>query len=498
MFRTIAATIPTDPDYPPRTRRLDLLSRVLDGRLYDGLRYAFGDEKSEAGEYIPIRERRPAVRYNLSRIVVSDSVSLLFSEGHFPMVDCPDRATRDALLTLIKDCRLNAAMLEAALMGSVGSVVLWLRLLRNRIFVQPLATLYLTPSFDPEAPDRLLSVREQYKVQGRALADRGYAVDQADFGSDFWFRRDWDANTETWYLPWPVRCETVEPEVDTDRTVIHNLGFVPMIWVRNLPGGDEIDGGCTFEAAIDSQIEIEYQLSQAGRGLKYSSDPTLLIKEPAMGGGGSLVKGGGNAIVVDKDGDARMLEIGGSAAAAVIDYCRCLRELTLEAVGGNRSSADKISAAQSGRAMELMNQSLIWLADKLRISYGEGALLDVMRMMVAIGQRRSLVDRDGHPVGTLSATAPLCLKWPHWYAPTADDRQADATTLKIHGDAGHLSRETAVKSIAPDYDIEDIPAELARIAADRQATVVPSPASSRGPTPATTVAGSKTHEISQP
>ena len=489
MFRTIAATIPVDPDYPPRTRRLDLLMRVLDGRFYDGLRYAFGEEKSGAGEYIPIRERRPAVRYNLSRIVVSDSVSLLFSEGHFPMVDCPDRGTRDAILALVKDCRLNAAMLDAALMGSVGSVVLWLRLLRNRVFVQPLSTLYLTPTFDSQAPDRLLAVREQYKVPGKALLERGYSVAEADLGADFWFRRDWDADAETWYLPWLVRSSGFQPQVDAERTIVHNLGFVPMVWVRNLPGSEDIDGGCTFEAAIDSQIEIDYQLSQAGRGLKYSSDPTLLIKEPAMGGG-ALVKGGGNAIVVDKDGDARMLEIGGSAAAAVIDYCRTLRELALEAVGGNRSSADKISAAQSGRAMELMNQSLIWLADKLRISYGEGALLDLVRMMVVIGQRYRLVDRDGHPVGQFSATAPLSLRWPHWYAPTADDRQADATTLKIHGDAGHLSRETAVKAIAPDYDIEDIPAELARIAADRQATVVPSPALSRGHTPAAAVARS--------
>lgn len=489
MFRTISAAIPADSDYPPRTRRLDLLTRVLEGRLYDGLRYAFGDEKSESGEYIPIRERRPAVRYNLSRIVVSDSVSLLFSEGHFPMVDCPDVATREALATLVKDTRLNATLLEAALMGSVGSVVLWLRLLRNRIYIQALPTLYLTPTYDPEAPDRLLSVREQYKVPGRALAERGYPVLEGDWRTTFWFRRDWDTEAETWYQPWPVSRTPAEPEIDTVRTVTHRLGFVPMVWVRNLPGGDEVDGACTFEVAIDSQIEIDYQLSQAGRGLKYSSDPTLLIKEPAMGGG-TLVKGGGNAIVVDKDGDARMLEIGGSAANAVVDYCRALRELALETVGGNRTSADKISAAQSGRAMELMNQSLIWLADKLRISYGEGAMLDLLRMMVAVAQKHPLVDRNGHPVGPLSMTAPLSLKWPHWYAPTASDRQADATTLKTLGEAGHLSRETAVKAIAPDYDIEDIPAELARIAADARATDVASPAPSGGTTPAAPAVGS--------
>ena len=64
------------------------------------------------------------------------------------------------------------------------------------------------------------------------------------------------------------------------------LGFVPMVWIRNLPSGtDDVDGECTFEAAISTIMEMDYQLSQAGRGLKYASDPTLLIKEPAISEG---------------------------------------------------------------------------------------------------------------------------------------------------------------------------------------------------------------------
>jgi hypothetical protein len=62
---------------------------------------------------------------------------------------------------------------------------------------------------------------------------------------------------------------------DDDRSMSHRLGFVPMVWIRNLPGGRGVDGACTFRAAIETGIEIDYQLSQAGRGLKYSSDPTL-------------------------------------------------------------------------------------------------------------------------------------------------------------------------------------------------------------------------------
>ena len=113
-----------------------------------------------------------------------------------------------------------------------------------------------------------------------------------------------------------------KPEIDEAHSVVHNLGFVPVVWIRNLPGlsstGDPADGACTFRAAIETQIEIDYQLSQAGRGLKDSSDPTLLIKEPATTDS-EIIKGAGNALVVSEKGDAKLLEIGGTASAAVID-----------------------------------------------------------------------------------------------------------------------------------------------------------------------------------
>ena len=92
MFETITDLIPCDSDYPARTRALDILKRVLNGTLYDVLPYQFHEERGAGGEYIPLRSRRPSVRYALSRVVVEDSVSLLFSEGHFPTIDCADHA----------------------------------------------------------------------------------------------------------------------------------------------------------------------------------------------------------------------------------------------------------------------------------------------------------------------------------------------------------------------------------------------------------------------
>jgi hypothetical protein len=466
MFETICALIPRDLHYPPRVRTLDILKRVLDGRLYDVLPYQFHEERGAGGEYIPLRNRRPSVRYTLCRIVVEDSVSLLFSEGHFPTIDCADRAIRAALADIAKESRLNLTMTEAAMRGAIGSVAVLMRVLRGRVFFDVLDTTYLAPEWDPEAPDTLIRVTENYKVPGAVLAANGYDI--ADPALDYWFTRSWDAESENWFTPSQVGNAS-EADIDEARTVQHRLGFVPIVWIRNLPGpsstGDASDGACTFRAAIETQIEIDYQLSQAGRGLKYSSDPTLLIKEPATTDS-EIIKGAGNALVVSEKGDARLLEIGGTASAAVIEYVRTLRELALESVHGNRANADRLTAAQSGRALELMNQGVVWLADNLRVSYGEGALLSLARMVLQASQVYQL-RAMGRELPAMDANARLSLNWPRWYPSTADDRQKDAQTLSTLADAGQISRESAVKSIADTFDIEDVAAELERIAADR-------------------------------
>jgi hypothetical protein len=110
------------------------------------LPYYFHEERNEAGEHIPLRQRRPSVRYPLCRIVVEDSVSLLFSEGHFPTIESPDTTVRAAFTSIVKETRLNLVMIEAAMRGATGSIALLLRVLKGRIFVNVLDTTYLTPT----------------------------------------------------------------------------------------------------------------------------------------------------------------------------------------------------------------------------------------------------------------------------------------------------------------------------------------------------------------
>jgi hypothetical protein len=470
-FRSLKDGYHKDPDYTQRAHHLLALARVLDGKLYHELKYPFSEEQKDGnGEYIPLKDRRPAVRTRFCPTVVNDSVSMLFSEGHFPDVECKDETTRNSLSQVIKESCLNAVMIEAATRGSVGSICILLRVLQARVFFTIMQTPYLTPEWDPKAPDTLQKVVERYKVKGSVLKAAGYTIATDDLDKEFWFQRVWDDTFETWYLP-QSRADAKEgkpPALDTRRTVKHSLGFVPMVWVKNLPCGEnDFDGAPTFPVeAIDTQIEADYLLSQGGRGLKYQSDPVLLIKEPAFSDNRPVVKGAANAIITGAEGDAKLLEINGSAAAAVMDWVKALRELALEGMGGNRSNADKLSAAQSGRAMELMNQSLIWLADKLRISYGEGALLELLCMIVRASDKIALKDKRGRPIGKMSQEADISLRWPQWYPPTYADKATQATTLNELRGGGLISQETAVKSIAGCYDIEDVTKELAAIKSD--------------------------------
>lgn len=474
MYKTIQKTWPADKDAPPRQFMLEMRRRVLDGEIYDQLKHPFHYEVTDGGEYVPLRQRRPCVRQNLCRTVVDDSVSLLFSEGNFPSVEIESEVQKENMRRLIKEMKLNSVMIDAATRGSVGSVAIMLRIPTGtvrRVFLQVMSTEQLTPEWSPEAPDTLLRVTEKYKVSGKDLDAAGYPILPDEMNTKFWFQRQWDLESELWFDPWKVADDAkTKPSIDMDRTVKHELGFVPIAWVKNLPGGDDIDGKPTFpDEAIDAQIEIDYQLSQSGRGLKFMSDPTLVIKEEAMSPSGPTVKGAANAIKVGKDGDAKLLEIDGGGAKAVIEYVTHLREIALETMHGNRASNEKMSAAQSGRALELLNQALIWLADRLRISYGEGALLDLLSMVVRASNKIQLNFKDGTPVGAFDASKPLALRWPKWFAPTMQELLSRATTLKTLCNAGLMSRETAIKVLAEEYDIEDAAAELVMATADMEA-----------------------------
>ena len=472
-WQELCSRIPADSDMPARTATLNALSLVLTGEQYSVLQHPFSKERSDAGEYIPLDQRRPSVRTGICRTVVDDSVSLVFGEDHFPAVTADDDGTVSTVADLIREASLPEGMLSAATMGAVGSIAVMLQVIERRPLFAVMPTANLTPAWQKARPKLLASVTERYKVKGSDLRVQGYAIPDQQMAATFWFQRVWDDQMETWFIPQTLADATAgkAPAIDTaaGRTVRHGLGFVPIVWIRNLPGGTDPDGACTFAAAIDTVIEADYLLSQSGRGLKFASDPTLVIKDPSAGITGAPARTGGSAtaLTLPPEGDAHLLEINGAAAKTVLEQVRYLRSLALEAIHGNRSDSDRVTAAQSGSAIVLMHQSLIWLAGRLRQSYGEHGLLELLRMVCAASQVVSGGLIVGGDEAVVLDPAGLELRWPPYFRPTNADLLQNAQALVTALKGGIVSQPTAVTAYSAMTDVDDAEGELRQIQQDQ-------------------------------
>ena len=473
-LRELLRRTPEGSRLSDREFELFFYEMVLEGKIYKVLPYGFHQEYVD-DVYVEICKRRPATRYNLCRKVVDDCVSLLFSESHFPMVDVKDDkdvSTRDALHAVIKHNKMNEVFMEAAYRGSVGSVAILCGVTNKQLYYQVLRSRTLKPVFDNDKTMDLARMVQQYPTTGSELRNVGYDIPKDNDDTEYWFRREWTKTEEIYYEPWEIDTtndEDFTPKIDKSRYVVHNLGFVPIVWVKNLVGGTQLDGLCTFEPAIDMMFEADYQLSQGGRGLKYSSDPTLLIKAPSsLVPGEKIVKTSSNALYIPDGGDAALLEIAGTAAAAVGKHVENLRKFALEVIHGNRSDTDKLSVAQSGKAMEMMNQDLIWLADKLRTTYGEGGLVNVLKMTLKLLAKNPDLKINDQTLPEVNPNADIVLVWEAWYAYTPDDLQKLAIAITTLMSGGALSQETAVRDLASIFDIEDVKKEIARINAEKE------------------------------
>jgi hypothetical protein len=431
MFTKISSTV----KYPhwvrldPRYKKLDLYDRLLDGTFYDDLPYAFYDEQQQNGEPVPPEQRRPSAQYRLPRMVARWSARKLFAGRHAPRIWHKDKAVRRRVTKIAQAARLCEKMLEAVMLGSVGSVCVTFRI--TKVGDDPVGIVlsvwrakYCYPTFTSDGDlDRL---RICYLTSGANL--KALDAPGVDVRETYWFIRDYDAEQEVTYAPvlkddWnPIegfsdegRRLTPWPEEVYD----HDLGKVPGQWFVNLSGGAAPDGTCTWEDAIPNSIEIDYTLSQIGRGTRYNCSPQPVIKGEIVNSDGTIDRGPTHYIHLagdrkDADGNvlggasASLLEMSGAGIKVALDLIHSLRNMALEQISASRKDPEKIKGQLSGRAMEFMEEDSDDLAMELRSQYGEHGMLPLLRKIVQAVDPQ--MDADG-----------LALQWPRLNQPTPDE-----------------------------------------------------------------------------
>lgn len=464
-----------------RYKRLELHERFLKGTQYDDLSFGFYDTYEDIGEYIPLRERKPSIQYNLPKIVVDRSTDMLFGDQHFPaphVEDPDDKLSEEFLKIVMKESMLPAEWKLASKEGAVGSVFIVFKIIGGKFYHEVIQSKNCEP-FWGRIPGELEKVRERKIVPGDELLPFGYNVDP---NKDYWYQREFTREAEIEYFPVEYGKEDggFLPKFvpNPDRSFEHKFGFVPGQWVKNLDTTDVYDGPATFEGILGIVKEIDYQLSQTGRAYHYAGDPTLALFDPSMDEEGeALVKTVANVLCLNKEGKAQYLEISAEAQQKAQEFVELLRKFALEVVRGSRIDPDKLSAAQSGRALALLHKDIISLVSDLRTQYGERGLVPYFKKMLAAAKKvqikykklDKLLEKQKKSIKDLNDEAAITLRWGQYFEPTAEDDRATFDALGTGKEKGLISQDRAVRAIADRFDIEDVDAEITQIQKEKRA-----------------------------
>ena len=453
----LAATFPKGTS--ERFKRLDALDRLRAGTFYDHIRAPFTSEY-DGQRYVPMQERRPSIIWNGAKLLTDQLSGLLWGDEQMPIVRTydgeepseQDKAAEEGIQHLVEMLDLDAVMDEVTDCVSSGSGAVVLRAMDDKtLYVEIVPGRECEPVFDPKNPLKLTKHVQKYPTKGQILADQGYEIADEDLNANFWFKLEIDDKEETRYFPLRddkyqmlgemLNGVRISWEVDAERSGPHGWGMLPVIWAK-APKGDTRDGECLYGAIVDMLVEIDYDLSQVGRGFRYTADPMLYYQRGQLREGATPAgynSGRGNAsdsiakakttigpeklIEGEAGGDAKLLEISGQGLAAMGEQIKMYREWGLEICGGMKSDADNTKGPESGRALEMLYQNLILVVKRWRVALGNKVFLPLVKMLLT-GIEKGLIEVEG-----LEGVAPdttMRLVWPTWMTPTGPDLLASA------------------------------------------------------------------------
>jgi hypothetical protein len=459
----------------PRYMHLNFLERCLKGTQYNDLPYNFFQKSNFSGQALPMEERKPAVIYNLPKIIVDRSTDMLFGDEHWPTVHIEDPDAKDtekAIDILVRFSSFNRYWRKAARMGSVGSVAVIFKIIERKLYHEVLNAKDCTPYFHPIIPNEVVKIRQQFQIKGQDLVPYGYSGLEPT--TMYWYTRDFDERSEVEYFPIKVADATKAADLNLSRNDLrsfnHDLGFLPGVWIKNLESEDKIDGESTFEAVINFQHQLDYQLSYIGRVFKYTGDPLLALKDPSIldpnGTGEGIVNQQGNALILNEDGDAFMVEIQADAQKKAMEYTEKLRKLALEIGRGNRADPDKLAAVQSGKALALLHKDIIGLVGELRVSYGNDGLVPYL-LKVLKAMEKYEIAYPGMAKLKVKSEVIMDLRWGAYFEPTNEDHRSLMMAITEAINNGTISEELGTKLVAPVFDISDVAAVREQISKQR-------------------------------
>lgn len=497
-----------------RCTELDRLDSYATGKQYDNLKYDWNGSYMQyqdaadiaPGWYVPLKMRRPSMRLEIPRLVVSRFSAMLLGEDRFPQISVEgDEKAEDYVNALAEEARLRIKLQEARDKGGAsGTAVMSFAFLDGKPRLQVHRSKHMHVLRWADRYDlRPAVVLKCYKYKKRVF-EGGKSKEVPHY-----YMRLWTEDAEIVWDPVTEEMAKSGRWVDGVQSypVVHDYGECPVYWIQNLPDSDSEDGLSDFAGMLDNYDEIDRLYSAMCKGTVANVDPTLVVHEDPGNNDGSLKKGSENAIFAK--GGAEYLELSGTSIQTARELVRAMMQYCLDVSGVVMGDPDKISgAAKSAAAMRLLYQPMINQCDKLRAQYGQQGivpmLLGMLRAAKRIGSAQPgpiIVTSDGRrvqhkPVVILEprteveysddAAAPggkkktvrtverdpgkserITLKWPPYFQPTQQDVAAQVGA-SVQARGVLISPKTATKSVQNMFAIGDVEQELIDIEVQKQ------------------------------
>jgi hypothetical protein len=481
----IAARVMQAPAMQKRQAELASLERLYLGTQYEGRGLGVPWDKVGAqAAKTPLRLQRPSVQYDLARIIVDRPTGLLFGEGRAPAitfdahtVEGEDSETTEGTTTAINKWFADIAEeggLASELLnwfrqgGSQGTAVLSWSVVDGEFEFQSHKAQYCAPTFHPRKRHRLIKLEKRYKFTRSVQSLENQIVVTKE--ATFWHREVWDETTHTVYVDVLVPPDGTEPAWTELSVCVHNFGFVPACWVKNLDDGEpsNADGVSLNYGLPDLFEDIDRTLSQKSRAVRYNQDPETVYfgldeeqaKRLRVGGGAStLMPSKSEGAAIEK------LELNGAGQTVAEEHVVAQRGRALETSRVTVPDPERLlAAAQSGSAIRLLFAPTLELVGELRQNYGRGLkeIFSQILQTVREGTLAALGALVTPPPATIPA-GKVKLIWGQFFDPTPADVVAVSSAAVAMHNAGLMDQETLVRWLCSFVGAKDVAGILDRL-----------------------------------
>ncbi len=438
---------------------LDTYDQYFEGCQYDGKQDWDAACKSE--QYVPVRDRKPRINYNLTKLLANKITAKLCGVQTFPKViveDDPDDT--EFFRTVIKAADLRRNLLEPIRRSIVaGSSFVRFFLVNGQIEMEYALSKFCYPQFD--ALGELESIEIKYLFE-----------DWDDLKSNGdpkvkWYRMTMDKNSDVLFDE-PDYISGSKPTFTEVSRNDHKLGWVQGEWLPTAKNKFDADGPSIIADIMGFIDEMNYSMSQSSQAVQYNQDPQLAIAgidEEEVDG---LIRSSQKAWNLGKNGEAKFIEAALDGVKQAGETRNENRNRILEVVRVAIMDPETLAgAAKSGRAMEILMEPLCELLDELRTIYEpriRNLILKIALTCLVYNARgeQTMIET---PPGYTPSSADLTFQWPSIFPPTLDDIKNMVGAAQQAAMAQLISKDTLTRWLAPVFNIENVDEELEKIAA---------------------------------